>query len=291
MIWILANPTAGSGRARRFAEKAALLLQDHGQSIELHYTHQKGHGRQIAEQAVSEEVPILAVCGGDGTVGEALPALVGHTTALGLLPFGTANDLARALGIPRDLRRAVRCLVEGQSTPIDLGRMGDRYFSTVAAFGFDAEVSAAMAAGRAPFSGTPGYIAQSLRHLRHYQPPIAQLRGAFGQLEQPVFLVASGNTRSYGGGMCIAPHATPHDALFDVCIVEPLSYLQALALLPQVFSGRHIRHPAVRVERTHFLEIGGEAGRLLFADGEYCGQTPLVLEVAPAAVRAILPAL
>ncbi len=290
MIWILANPTAGSGRARRFAERAALLLQDSGQAVELRYTHQKGHGRQIAEQAVSEEVSILAVCGGDGTIGEVLPALVGQHTALGLLPFGTANDLARALGIPRNLSRAVNCLLAGQAKPIDLGRAGDRYFSTVAAFGFDAEVSAAMSAGHAPFSGTPGYIAQSLRHLRHYRPPMAELRGTFGLVEQPVFLAATGNTRSYGGGMCIAPQATPHDGLFDVCIVEPLSYLQALSLLPQVFSGRHIRHPAVRIERTDFLEIGGEANRLLFADGEYCGQTPLVLEVAPAAVRAVLPA-
>lgn len=291
MIWILANPTAGSGRARRFAERAALLIQDSGRAVELHYTHQKGHGRQIAEQAVAQEVSILAVCGGDGTIAEALPALVGQTTALGLLPFGTANDLARALGIPRHLSRAVGCLLTGRAAAIDLGRMGDRYFSTVAAFGFDAEVSAAMAAGRAPFSGTPGYIAQSLRHLRHYQPPIAELRGAFGRLQLPVFLVASANTRSYGGGMCIAPHATPRDGHFDVCIVEPLSHLQALALLPQVFSGRHIRHPAVRIERTDFLEIGGEADRLLFADGEYCGQTPCALEVAPAAIRAILPAL
>ncbi len=289
MIWILANPTAGGGRARRFAERSALRLQEAGRRVELHYTHQKGHGAQIAAEAVAAEVPLLAVCGGDGTLAEVLPALVGSSTALGILPFGTANDLARALSIPRSLNGAVKTLMEGTAAPIDLGRCGDRYFSTVAAFGFDAEVSAAMAAGQAPLPNTAGYILQALRHLRHYRPPETVLRGAFGRIDSPIFLAASGNTCFYGGGLRIAPQADPRDGLFDVCIAGPISKAQALSLLPQVFSGRHIRHPSVRVVRTDALEIEGEGGRLLFADGDYCATTPHLLEVVPRALRVITP--
>ena len=289
MIWILANPVAGQGHARRFAERAALRLQREGIPVELHYTHQKGYGYQLAEQAVAQGVETVAVCGGDGTLSEVVPALLNTPTALGLLPFGTANDFARGLGVPRSLSEAVNVLVERHVVSTDVGLCGDSYFTTVAAYGFDAEVSAAMQAGQAPLGGTAGYVLQALRHLRHYTPPQTILSGSFGRFEGPVFLVASANTRSYGGGMQIAPNADPHDGLLDVCIVEPLTYPQALSLLPSVFLGRHIHHPSVRVVRTDTLEISGETGRLVSADGEYCGTTPMTLTSVPNALRVVLP--
>ena len=289
MIWILTNPVAGQGRARHFAEQAALQLQRERIPVELHYTHQKGHGYELAEQAVAQCIKTVAVCGGDGTLCEVVPALLDTPTTLGLLPFGTANDFARGLGVPRTLSKAVSVLVEGHVASTDVGRCGDRYFSTVAAYGFDAEVSTAMEAGQAPLGGTAGYVLQSLRHLRHYTPPQTILSGSFGRFEGPVFLVASANTRSYGGGMQIAPNADPHDGLLDVCIVEPLTYPQALSLLPSVFLGRHIHHPSVRVVRTDTLEISGETERLISADGEYCGTTPLTLTSVPKALRVVLP--
>ena len=289
MIWILANPIAGRGRARRFAERAALQLQQGGIPVELHYTHQKGHGYQLAAQAVSEGVETVAVCGGDGTLSEVVPALLNTSTTLGLLPFGTANDFARGLGLPRTLSKAVQTLVEGRAAPIDLGRCGDRYFSTVAAYGFDAEVSEAMEAGQASLGGTAGYVLQALRHLRRFTPPQTTLSGSFGRFEGPVFLVASANTRSYGGGMQIAPNADPQDGLLDVCIIEPLTYAQALYLLPSVFLGRHIHHPSVHIVRTEALEISGETERLFSADGEHCGTTPLRVTSVPKALHVILP--
>ena len=174
--WILiANPVAGGGRARAVAEQATLALQTAGQAVELRYTHEKGHGTKLARQAVREHTDRLIVCGGDGTIGEVLPALAGSQTALGLLPFGTANDLARALAVPRKIDAAVHCLLKGQPRPIDLGQVGDRFFATVAAFGFDAEISALiwdsrlsyrdMAPNR-PLSGTTRALVRGFRQDR-----------------------------------------------------------------------------------------------------------------------------
>lgn len=290
--WILiANPLAGGGRGRRMAEQATLALQNAGQVVELRYTREKGHGTELAHQAVAEGVERLVVCGGDGSISEVLPALADSATTLGLLPFGTANDLARALAIPRKIDPAVSNLLTGQVRCIDLGRVGDRFFATVAAFGFDAEISERMANGQVPLSGTAGYLIETLRHLTRYQPPRVRLRGDFGEIEQEVLQVSTANTRSYGGGMLIAPGAEPADGLFDVVIIDDVPRLTILSMLPLLFFGKHIAHPAVRVERTSRLEIHTDTPRVMHADGEYLGETPLTLEIYPEALQVVLPPL
>ena len=100
-------------------------------------------------------------------------------------------------------------MLDGRIDHIDLGRAGDRLFATVAAFGFDAEISDRMANGQVPFSGTIGYLYETLRHTGRYRPPRVCLRGDFGEIDQEVLQVSTANTRSYGGGMQIAPAADP----------------------------------------------------------------------------------
>ena len=288
--WILiANPTAGAGRGRSIAERATLALQDAGQAVELRYTREKGHGAELAQNAVAEDAARLVVCGGDGTIGEVLPALAGSDTALGILPFGTANDLARALDIPRKVDAAVDTLLNGRIERIDLGRAGERFFATVAAFGFDAEISDRMASGQVPLSGTVGYLYETWRHIARYQPPQVRLRGDFGEIEQQVLQVSSANTRSYGGGIQIAPGADPGDGLFEVVIIDYVPRRTILSVLPRLFSGKHITHPAVRVERTARLEIHTDQPRVMHADGEYLGDTPLILETCPNALQIVRP--
>ena len=100
--------------------EAAIQLQRKRIPVELHYTHKKGHGYKLAEQAVAQCVETVAVCGGDGTLCEVVPALLDTPTTLGLLPFGTANDFARGLGVPRTLSKAVSVLVEGRVVSTDV---------------------------------------------------------------------------------------------------------------------------------------------------------------------------
>ena len=266
-----------------------MALQEAGQEIELRYTREQGHATQLAREAVTAGVSRLVVCGGDGTVSEVLPALAGSPTALGLLPFGTANDLARALAIPRKIATAVQILLDGRIDRIDLGVAGDRLFATVAAFGFDAEISDHMTNGQVPFSGTVGYLYGALRHTIRYRPPRVRLRGDFGEIDQEVLQVSTANTRSYGGGMQIAPAADPGDGLFDVIVIDRVSRRTIFSVLPKVFYGQHIAHPAVRVERTARLEIHTDEPRVVHADGEYLGQTPLTLQTQPGALQIVRP--
>ena len=171
-------------------------------------------------------------------------------------------------------------LVEGREVRVDLGACGGRYFCTVAACGFDAEVSEMMREGRR-LPGTAGYLWAALRHLFRFEPAKVTATGEFGRLETEVLLVAAAVTQSYGGGMRIAPHADPADGRFDVVFVGSVARRTVAAMLPRLFRGGHTRHPAVRIERSSFLEIETEGGaRPLYADGEPLGKTPVALRTA-----------
>ncbi len=288
--WVLiANPTAGNARARCVAERAALAIQAAGQGVELRYTRAKGHATELAQQAVAEGAERLVVCGGDGTIRETLAPLAGSSAALGLLPGGTCNDLARALAVPLRVEAAIDNLLSGEVRAIDLGRVGDRFFATVAAFGFDAEVNRRAESARGPLSGRIRYVLAALRHLARYQPVRVRLGGDFGEIEQEVLQVSTANARNYGGNLCVAPDADLGDGLFDVVVVDAVPWPAILSLMTRLFWRAHVRHPAVRVERTARLVLHTDAPHRVYADGDYLDQTPLALEISPAALRVVVP--
>ena len=288
---LIANPAAGGGRSRPCAERAAAALARAGIPVDLRFTHRPGHATELAYQTVAREAERLVLCGGDGSVREVLPALAGSSTALGLLPSGTANDFARSLGVPRRLDRALRLLLSGRTRAIDLGQVNGHPFATVASCGFDADANRAVSARQVPFPGTVGYLIAALGLIRTYSAPNVRLRGEFGECAGQMLLVASANTASYGGGMKIAPQADPQDGRLDVCIVDRLPPATVLHLLPRVFWGGHLKHPAVRVERTRWLRIETEPPQVIYADGDYLGETPANLQALPGALQMVLPPL
>ena len=294
---LVANPVSGNGAGRRIAERAAKMLRADGRPVSLHFTRSKGHAEELARSLVDGGCRRLVVCGGDGTLNEVVASLAHREVEMGLLPCGTGNDFARALGIPLRWRAALQTLKTGQPQSFDLGRVGDRYFCTVAAFGFDAHVSQAVNDRRDRFSltrslraGTSGYLLATLQQLSRYRPQSVRLAGDFGRIEGRYLLVAAGNTRSYGGGMRIVPTADPRDGILEICIVEALSKATLIAVLPRVFSGGHINHPAVRIERSTWLNIEPSQPEMVHADGEYACQAPATVECVPQAIRVVVPA-
>ena len=168
---LIANPCAGRGRCLRVAHASADRLRQTGQEVVVRLTEYRGHGTELAAEAVRAQHNAVIVCGGDGTIAEVLPSLVRQQTALGVIPQGTGNDLARALSIPRAPASAVRLLQDGTPTTMDLGRCGDRWFATVAAFGFDAVVGNFAS----PYSAGSAYVL-----LHHAFGEVNGKRGAWG---------------------------------------------------------------------------------------------------------------
>jgi YegS/Rv2252/BmrU family lipid kinase len=288
-ILLLANPECNHGRSRDRVSRVNDLLHDRGILFELRITGSAEEVEEEARNAAHRRIPLVVVCGGDGTVHYAVNGLAGTDTVMAILPCGRGNDLARVLGIPKDPVEAIDVALRGVTRPIALGRAGNRYFVTVATLGFDSAVAAEAAR---PHPGIPmrlDYIYSLLRSLIRYQCPKVRLSGDFGSYEGKVFLCATGNTSHYGGGMKILPDARPEIASLEICLIKALPRLKAAILFPTVFRGTHIRFREVEIFSTKSVDISSDYPLPIYADGEPVGETPIRLEIVPDSLKVRIP--
>lgn len=286
---LIFNPVAGKRRGRLLADIVQQRLSAAGLSGKMVMTQQRGDGSRLAEKGLAQGIPRIIVCGGDGTIHEVVNVLVHSTATLGIIPGGKGNDLARALGIPKHPLAAAEVILSGEVRVIDLGQLNDRYFSTIATLGFDSEVGRLVNEGKAPFSGMWAYLYVALTTLWSYQCPSVSLTGDFGTFTGNIFLAATGNSSSYGGGMQIVPPAAIDDGVLDICIIKEVLPRTVLRMLPTVFWGGHVTHPAVTIARMKRLRVESSQPLWFFADGEPVCSTPAVIEVAEKALRVFTP--
>ena len=288
---LITNPISGKGKAAAVAEQAFQRLTAEGYTGRQELTTQSGDANRIAQAAIENGLHWIIACGGDGTIHEIVNAIAERPdVVLGVLPCGKGNDFAGALKIPTKPLDAIEVLLAGTTRQVDLGKIGDRYFDTIAACGYDAEVSRRVTEEGAPFSGTASYVWTAITTLFSYRSPTARLEGDFGSYEGEILLTATGLTASYGGGMKIVPEAVIDDGLFDVCIIEPVPHSTVLRLLVTLFWGGHAGHRAVQMHRTKSLTIETDPPILLYADGEQICYTPATIEIVERGLTVIAPA-
>jgi len=295
---IIANPTSGGGRAQRTAHDVAALLRARSVPVDIAFTARPGDARVFAADAIEKRADLACIvaCGGDGTVQEVAGSIAsmgdmqgGWRPLLGLAPAGRCNDFATAFGIGTNPQDIFNVLVGGHASAVDLGRINDAYFCTVATVGIDAEVSAFVESMRMPLRGTAAYIYGAIRVLMRYKAPRLRLEGDFGVIERELLMASSANTSTYGGAIRIAPEAVPTDGQLDVCLVDPMSRLRALRLLPALMAGNHVGQPEIQFVRTRRIVVNSETPLEIWADGERVARTPATFEVAPAAIQVLCP--
>jgi diacylglycerol kinase (ATP) len=232
---------------------------------------------------------VLVVLGGDGAAHQGVQFCAGTDVALGLIPSGTGNDLARALGCSMDPLSALEDLVGrlrvGTRRRIDLGKAGDRWFATVLCCGFDAAVNERANRLRWP-SGPRRYDMAIVAELAAFRPREVLVRTENETLELDATLVAVGNTAWYGGGVPICPGARPDDGFFDVTVVGKVTRRELLRLLPGLRSGRHLEHPAVRTLNAADVHLDGNDWPA-YADGEPMGALPVSVRCVPGALTVV----
>ncbi|MDT7571780.1 MAG: diacylglycerol kinase [Actinomycetota bacterium] len=284
---LVVNPTSGKGRAAAAAAVVQDRLAAAGHDVERLQGSDGADALRLCRAAVVNGVDAVVAVGGDGMAHLALQACAGTTTALGIVPTGTGNDLARALRLPLgEPSTSADLLVDGVTRSVDAVRSGDIWWACVLGTGFDAAVNDR--ANRMTWPrGRRRYDIAVVTELRTYRAGrfVLHLDGARSEVD--AMLIAIGNAPSYGGGMKVCPDALVDDGQLDVVVVGPMSRLRFLRLFPRVFAGTHVDVDVVSVQRAREVRVEGPVGTNAYADGEPVGPLPLTATVQPGALRVI----
>lgn len=285
---LIYNAAAGQGDLGLKLESIASDLRAHGISLELLQTLAPGHAADLARAARDDEAGIVVVCGGDGTINEAALALAGSRIPLGILPGGTANVLARELGIPRSLRSAAAVLHSGIETAISVGSANDRRFLMMAGFGFDAMVLTGFNPFLKRHLGRLAYAVRCAEEFVRFQTPELEVVIDDGVMRAGMVIAA--NIRLYGGDFVLAPEADPTDDLLDIVLFQGKGRMDYTRYLAGALSQRLGTFADVTMVRTRSAIIRSAAGPVPgHIDGDTVLETPVTLGVESGALRVLVP--
>lgn len=287
-IALLTNPTSGKGKGSRTAAIVLPRLREAGFAVRNLAGRDADEARDLARQCVADGLESLVVVGGDGMVHLALQELTGTSTALGIIPAGTGNDVARYLGIPRhDPQLAADVVVGSKVRTMDLARTGATWFATVLASGFDSLVNERANAMAWP-KGQMRYNLATFAELRVFEPLPYTLDIDGEVLHTEAMLVAVGNGPSFGGGLRITEGARIDDGLLDVVIIKAMTKSGLLRAYPRLFNGTISAIPQYQHVRARRVTVAAP-GIVAYADGERIGSLPLTVDTAPDALRVLTP--
>ena len=293
-IKVILNPYGGRLKGdKRVAQVKAALAQA-SLDYDLVLTEARGDAIDIAKTAAAEGWPAIIAAGGDGTINEIVNGLMRKASdetigPLGILPLGTANDLADMLALPRDLLAACQRVKAGETRLIDVGQVNDRYFVNNSAVGLEPIVSLAHEEMRW-VQGDLRYIWAAVKAIIQAKFWYMKLTWDNGDGEDVMTLVSVGNSRRTGGSFYMTPHAELDDGYLDFVYAPKFSRLALLKLLPQTFKGNHIHHPQVVYLQTTNLKITASPATPIQADGEIIDRhaTEIHYRIFPKKLRVIV---
>lgn len=287
-LFFIVNPVAGIDRAAEGFEKVRKMLDEKGIEYAFDFSDRKGHATEIAKAAVERGEQTIIAVGGDGTVNEVAAALANTGVTMGMLPFGTGNDLAKALDIPTAPDDALEVILEGRPRAMDAGMANDRFFINVAGFGFDVDVLINTEKYKKRFRGMIPYLMALITTLSHLRKLHMQFRDGDRKWEKDCFVISVGNGTHFGGGMKAVPFADPFDGLLDVSIIQTMSIPRLLTLLPSFMQGKHTKVKYVEYFRTKELTVVCPDGGLVNCDGELGHGMPVTFRVLPGAINMLV---
>jgi diacylglycerol kinase (ATP) len=272
------------------------LLREKGIHYHVEFPGNPVHAAYLLRKHVKEtdQVKVVAVVGGDGTVQSVVGELAGSSIPLGVIPAGSGNDFARALGIPLNPRKALDYLLTGAIKKIDIAQTGSNTYITVVGIGIDGKIAQTVNHSRYKkwFNtfrlGRLAYVLSLLQVLFRYRPLTVNIKvDEMEMIFSDVWLIAVANIPNYGGGMNICPEASYTDGVFDICIVHGISRFEVIRIFPQVFAGKHIFRPGISMLQGQEVKIFSSSPMLAHGDGEVIGETPIEISIRKEAIHVI----
>jgi YegS/Rv2252/BmrU family lipid kinase len=284
---LLVNPASAGGRALQALPRIHAVLDELGAPHRTVTTRSIEHAGEEAARAAGQGETVAAV-GGDGLLRPLAGALKGNRGELALIPCGRGNDLARVLGIPRDVAEATRIAVEGEERLLDVAEANGTPYMGIASLGFDSDANR-IANEAKLVRGDAVYLYAALRALAAWKPAAFSVTVDGERHQVSGYSVAVGNSKAYGGGMYLLPQAELDDGQLDVLITKRCSKLTFLCNLPRVFKGTHLDSPYVELLRGEAVEVASDRPFVVYADGDPIAVTPATMRVERRCLRVIVP--
>lgn len=265
-ILFIINPKSGTDKKIYIRQCIGRCIDTTKFTYQVRYTEYAGHAEVIAREAVEMGIDIVVAVGGDGTVNEVARALTHTNSALGIIPCGSGNGLARHLQLPIDPEGAISMINAGNIKALDYGTMNGQPFFCTCGMGFDAFVS--MKFANSGKRGLISYIENTLRETLTYKPDTYTLRFDNQQVQQKAFVIACANASQYGNNAFIAPAATMSDGLMDITVLEPFTAIEAPQLALQLFNGSLSSNSRVKTFKARKVTITRTGNGPVHVDGD-----------------------
>lgn len=265
IVFIL-NPVSGSHGKEDIPGIIDETLDKDIFDCQIRLTEYAGHAAEIARECVAENIDVVVAVGGDGTVNEVARPLAHSDTALGIIPCGSGNGLARHLCIPMDIRKAIGIINRCKIEPLDYGIINDMPFFCTCGMGFDAFISLkfAEAGKRGPIT----YVENVLKEGLKYKPETYEVEDETGAKKYKAFLIACANASQYGNNAYIAPKATMTDGLMDVIIMEPFDVFDAPQISLDLLNKTLNKNSKIKTFRAKRIHIHRSKPGAIHYDGD-----------------------
>lgn len=273
---IIYNPTAGREQFRKELPYVLERLEEAGYETSAHATKGDGDATRAAEIAVERKYDLVVIAGGDGTLNEAISGIAekDYKPKVGIIPAGTTNDFARALGIPKDVKKAVDIILEENEQALDIGKVNGKYFVNIAGGGDLTELTYDVPIKMKAALGQLAYYVKGIEMLPSLRPVSVTIEYDDNVYSGEIMLFLVANTNSVGGFEKLAPDALVDDGYFDLLILEKTSLPEFIRLATAALRGNHLEDDKVIYAQAKQIKITPDEKMLLNIDGEYGGELP-----------------
>ena len=294
----LVNPASSNGATGKRWPELAHRAERAGLRGETLFSDRPGHLIELARQAVEDGATLLVAVGGDGTLNEVVNGAAGRDVELATIPLGTGMDFVRTYGIPTRFEDAVAVARDGKTRVIDAGRVhyrtwqgaeASRWFANVGSVGMSGAVAQRANGMSKVLGGKVTFFYALTRVFLEWENTEVRVRLDEGERHGRMHDVVVSNGVWHGGGMKLAPDASPDDGLFDVVLIGDVGKLDFLTTAPKIYKGRHVSHPKVDVVRSARVEVDADERLPIEVEGEQIGTTPAIFEIVPRALRVRVP--
>lgn len=288
---IIYNPTSGRELFRKQLPEVLERMEIAGYETSCHATTCEGDATVAAIAAVERKFDLIVAVGGDGTLNEVVAGVskFEERPKIGLIPMGTTNDFARAVHIPRDINKAVDIIIQGDSVPVDVGMMNDRYFINIAGGGRITELTYEVPSKLKTVLGQMAYYLKGIEMLPSIRSSNVRIEYDGEVFDDKAMMFLIGLTNSVGGFEKLAPDASINDGKFTLLILKEVNMAEFIRLASLALRGDHISDPHVIYAKASKVIVSSKERVMLNLDGEYGGVLPAVFQNLEKHIEVMVP--